>query len=165
MQPANAIVFTFDIEPVGTQYGSFGSGSFDTIDPLSPNQFFPNEPPENVFNDITFTLNNLSATLTTTTFTIDDISEIIFSTDASSNITDFNIGTTSGADNGDFTANGTAPFIFVLNDADTGGFVNGYQFTNIQPIPFEAETSVALLALGGFFGLRKLRQRQAKAKA
>lgn len=172
VQPANAIIFTFDITELEVPGGSFGSGSFDTRDPLSPNQEFVNEPTENVFNDVTFTLNNLNnlnASPNTTTFTIDDIPEIIFSTDENSNITNFNIGSDEATNNGDFTAIGEEffPFGFQLYEADTNEFVNIYEFNNIQeaaPVPFEMETSFGLLALGGFFGLRKLRQRQAKVK-
>ena len=161
-QPAKAVVYTFDIEPSffsGSPDGSSGSGSFDTINPLTPNQSFFNQPVTNLFNDITVTLNNLNTTPTTTTFRLDDITNIIFSTDGSSNVSDFNFGTFDGGDNGEFTAQGVAPFTFALNDVDTG-FVNEYQFTNLTevatPVPFEMDISTGLLALGAIYGSRKL---------
>ena len=42
-------------------------------------------------------------------------------------------------------------------------FADGFGFDNVtsQPIPFEAETSVALALLGGYMGVKKFRQRQA----
>ncbi len=148
---AEAATFSFDLEAFLPD-GSFGSGSFETIDPIGPNQNLSG-PTTNVLSDITFTISNLNSTPNTTTFNIDDIPSIIFRTDASGNFSDFNIGVRPIASNTDYSAQGVQIFTFDLTDSSSN-LVNQYEFTNIQEVTLpptdvpEPASVLGLLTLG-----------------
>lgn len=89
-------------------------------------------------------MSGLSATPSTTTFTIDDIPFTIFLTDGDSNILDLNV---FGADNGEFTANGFLSFSFSIFPAGDFAFTN-IQVQDSEAIPEPATILGSLVAVG-----------------